>query len=156
MEELGFFFPVHISTEVWTHRKYIITSLPRAGESWQRLYLFWVRAEETVPSTCPHTMIPQEKKAGMLAQLGKHIYPFALFQQDLTRNLWFKCSGHGSSQEKGDLPPHSGCVSIGLCFFCGQKVQPLAYMLSVLLFSYRYFHLTPFINQQLLLSTHPV
>lgn len=103
VEEFGFSFPVHLSTEVWTHRKYIITSLPRAGESQQRLHLFWVRAEETVPGACPHTMIPQGKNTGMLAQLGKYIYPFALFQQDLTLTPWLKCSGHGSSEENGGL-----------------------------------------------------
>lgn len=52
VEELGLFFPGHLSTEVWTHEKKnqnpknISTSLPRAGEPWQRLDLFWVRAGE--------------------------------------------------------------------------------------------------------------
>lgn len=106
MEEFGFSFPDLLSTEVWTY------NLRGAGESWQRLHLFWARAEETVLNACLHTMIPQEKSTGMLVQLGKHIYPFALFQQDLTLKLWLKCSGHGSSQENRDLQAHSGSVSI--------------------------------------------
>lgn len=112
-----------------------------------------LESELQVPA--PAGRSPRNSTLGVLAQLGMHICQCALFQQDQTLNLWLKCSGPGSFQANGDLPAYSSWVSVGPGFVCGQKMQPLAYMPSVLQFSYgRSFHLTHFINQQVLLWSH--